>query len=78
MTDDPQAQETREVILRCLRLACGGELPAWLPDEAATDAYVNHVTAVLDSVPPRTESQLRRVGNLLRPLAATAASGARG
>ena len=76
MIDDPAEADTREVILRNLRAVYGGELPEWLPESAA-DAYVAHVTAFIDTMPPLSADQRRRIGALLRPsaTAATAVSG---
>jgi hypothetical protein len=71
--------ETRDTLLRLLRMACGGEMPRWLPDEAVDDELAATV-ADLDDAPPWQEDQMRRAAALLRPFVQreTAASGASG
>jgi len=63
-TVDP---ETRAEIVRDLRTICGGKIPAWLPDEAALDAYAADVAAAADGGPEWTDARYRRLAALLAP-----------
>ncbi len=63
-TVDP---ETRERILRNMRLAHDGERPPWVRTDAELEVHIARVAGVLAQAPEWSEERYRRIAELLKP-----------